>query len=67
MRDNIKMNLQEVRCEGMDWIEVAQDRDRGLRHQITDRQRIGYNIPQAVLHSQKLLIMGRIVVRNVSS
>ena len=26
--DNIKMNLQEVRCEGMDWIDVAQDRDR---------------------------------------
>jgi hypothetical protein len=26
--DNIKMDLQEVRCEGMDWIDVAQDRDR---------------------------------------
>ena len=26
--DNIKMNLQEVGCVGMDWIEVAQDRDR---------------------------------------
>jgi hypothetical protein len=26
--DNIKMELQEVRCEGMDWIDVAQDRDR---------------------------------------
>ena len=25
--DNIKMNLQEVRCEGMDYIDVAQDRD----------------------------------------
>jgi hypothetical protein len=25
--DNIKMNLQEVGCEGMDWIDVAQDRD----------------------------------------
>jgi len=26
--DNIKMDLQEVECAGMDWINVAQDRDR---------------------------------------
>jgi hypothetical protein len=27
-KDNIKMYNQEVRCEGMGWIGLAQDRDR---------------------------------------
>jgi hypothetical protein len=27
-KDNIKMDLQEVRWGGMDWIDMAQDRDR---------------------------------------
>ena len=26
--DNIKMKLKEVGCGGMDWIELAEDRDR---------------------------------------
>jgi len=26
--DNIKMDLQDVECEDMDWIQLAQDRDR---------------------------------------
>ena len=38
-----------------------------LRCQITDRQRTVYNIPQAVLYSLKLLKMGKIVARNMSS
>ena len=27
-KDNIKMDLKEVGCEGMDWIDLAQDWDR---------------------------------------
>ena len=26
--DNIKMEPQEVECKGMDWIDLAHDRDR---------------------------------------
>jgi hypothetical protein len=27
-KDNIKLDLQDVGCEGMDWIDVTQDRER---------------------------------------
>jgi hypothetical protein len=27
-KDNIKMNLQDVGCVGMDWVELTQDRSR---------------------------------------
>ena len=26
--DNIKMDLQAVGCRGIDWVDLAQDRDR---------------------------------------
>jgi hypothetical protein len=26
--DNIKMDLSEIRCDGMDWIDLVQDRDQ---------------------------------------
>ena len=26
--DNIKMDLQELECRGMDWIDLTQDKDR---------------------------------------
>jgi hypothetical protein len=26
--DNIKMHLKEIKCHGVDWIDVAQDRDQ---------------------------------------
>jgi len=28
LEDNIKMDVQEVGCESMDWIKLAQDKDR---------------------------------------
>jgi len=30
--DNIKMDLEEAVCVGMDWIEMAQYRDRWWAH-----------------------------------
>jgi hypothetical protein len=30
--DNINMDLQEVRCGGMDWFDLAHDRDRWRAH-----------------------------------
>jgi len=30
MGDNIKVDLQEVECGGMDWIDLAEDRNKWL-------------------------------------
>ena len=28
LEDNIKMDLEEICCRGIDWIDLGQDRDR---------------------------------------
>jgi hypothetical protein len=40
LEDNIKMDLKEIKWEGKNWIELAQDRDKGgaLANMVTNLQ-----------------------------
>jgi hypothetical protein len=40
--DNIKMDLEKVGCGGMDWIGLAQDRDR-LRELVNAIMNLGFH------------------------
>jgi hypothetical protein len=54
MEDNIKMDLSEVGWESMDWIDVAQDRDRwrGFVNMVMNLRGI-YWLAEDLLPSQK--------------
>jgi hypothetical protein len=55
--NNIKMDLQEMGCDGMDWIDVAQDRDRwrALVNAVMNLRfpRGIYSLPESRLASQE--------------
>jgi hypothetical protein len=65
--DNIKADRQEVGCGGMDWIELAQDRDRwwALLNAAMNL-RIPYNVENFLTSCKLVRFSGKTVLHGVS-
>jgi hypothetical protein len=42
MENSIKMDLQEIFCDGVDWIDVAENRDRLRAFFEHDKEMLGF-------------------------
>jgi hypothetical protein len=62
--DNIKMDLKEVGCGGMDWIDLAEDRDR-WRALVTSLL-VPHNAGNFLISPGPLSFSGRILLRGVN-